>query len=192
MPKALGKTKQRRRPPEEFVNYIVEIDGWEWGYSFFDQRGAAADRSLPRIPSPRGPGQAAAAGRVEDRQDRDIAVAVPRARRGPAQGPRAGRARDTRCARGHDLRQHRPAGGPSIRAARSRRAPRRAARGRRLPKTPPPGRRSRPPSRFSGNSSSLSGPATFSGGARRSQRNATARSPSAAAGLRGIQPHREE
>lgn len=32
-PKADGKTKRRRQPPEEFVDYIVEIDGWDWGYS---------------------------------------------------------------------------------------------------------------------------------------------------------------
>jgi hypothetical protein len=26
--------KQRRRPREELVHYIVEIDDWDWGYSF--------------------------------------------------------------------------------------------------------------------------------------------------------------
>jgi len=28
------RKKSRRRPPEEFVDYVVEIDGWDWGYSF--------------------------------------------------------------------------------------------------------------------------------------------------------------
>jgi hypothetical protein len=32
-PKALKKKKRRRAPPEEFVEYVVEITGWDWGYS---------------------------------------------------------------------------------------------------------------------------------------------------------------
>ncbi|WP_024584234.1 hypothetical protein [Bradyrhizobium sp. OHSU_III] len=32
-PKAAGRKKRRRAPREEFVDYIVEIDGWDWGYS---------------------------------------------------------------------------------------------------------------------------------------------------------------
>jgi hypothetical protein len=32
-PKAAGKKKRRRAPREEFVDYVVEIDGWDWGYS---------------------------------------------------------------------------------------------------------------------------------------------------------------
>jgi hypothetical protein len=27
------KKKRRRAPPEEFAEYIVEITGWDWGYS---------------------------------------------------------------------------------------------------------------------------------------------------------------
>ena len=33
-PKPVRKAKPRRKPREEFVDYIVEIDGWDWGYSF--------------------------------------------------------------------------------------------------------------------------------------------------------------
>ncbi|MCS3498299.1 hypothetical protein M2189_002743 [Bradyrhizobium japonicum] len=33
-PKAVGKTKRRRRPREEIVDYIVAIEDWDWGYSF--------------------------------------------------------------------------------------------------------------------------------------------------------------
>jgi hypothetical protein len=33
MPKAAKKKKLRRAPPEEFVDYVVEIEGWDWGYS---------------------------------------------------------------------------------------------------------------------------------------------------------------
>ncbi|MGY3396471.1 hypothetical protein ACVWW6_009062 [Bradyrhizobium sp. USDA 3311] len=29
-----AKKKRRRRPREEIVDYVVEIDGWDWGYSF--------------------------------------------------------------------------------------------------------------------------------------------------------------
>ncbi|AWO92703.1 MULTISPECIES: hypothetical protein [Bradyrhizobium] len=29
-----AKKERRRRLPEEFVDYVVEIDGWDWGYSF--------------------------------------------------------------------------------------------------------------------------------------------------------------
>lgn len=32
-PKAVKKKKRRRVPPEEFVEYVVEITGWDWGYS---------------------------------------------------------------------------------------------------------------------------------------------------------------
>jgi hypothetical protein len=32
-PKAVRKKKRRRAPPEEFVEYVVEITGWDWGYS---------------------------------------------------------------------------------------------------------------------------------------------------------------
>lgn len=32
-PKATGKKKRRRAPREEIVDYVVEIDGWDWGYS---------------------------------------------------------------------------------------------------------------------------------------------------------------
>jgi hypothetical protein len=32
-PKAARKKKRRRTPREEFVDYIVEIEGWDWGYS---------------------------------------------------------------------------------------------------------------------------------------------------------------
>ncbi|GGI27858.1 hypothetical protein [Bradyrhizobium guangdongense] len=28
------KRKQRRKPREEIVDYVVAIDGWDWGYSF--------------------------------------------------------------------------------------------------------------------------------------------------------------
>ena len=28
------KRKRRRKPREESVDYVVEIDGWDWGYSF--------------------------------------------------------------------------------------------------------------------------------------------------------------
>jgi hypothetical protein len=31
--KAAGKKKRRRAPREEFVDYVVEITGWDWGYS---------------------------------------------------------------------------------------------------------------------------------------------------------------
>lgn len=31
-PEAAGKKKRRRRAPrEEFVDYVVEITGWDWG-----------------------------------------------------------------------------------------------------------------------------------------------------------------
>jgi hypothetical protein len=32
-PKAARKKKRRRAPREEFVAYVVEITGWDWGYS---------------------------------------------------------------------------------------------------------------------------------------------------------------
>jgi hypothetical protein len=32
-PKAASKKKRRRAPREEFVDYFVEIEGWDWGYS---------------------------------------------------------------------------------------------------------------------------------------------------------------
>ena len=32
-PKAARKKKRRRAPREEYVDYIVGIDGWDWGYS---------------------------------------------------------------------------------------------------------------------------------------------------------------
>ena len=32
-PKAVKKKKRRRTPPEEFISYVVEITGWNWGYS---------------------------------------------------------------------------------------------------------------------------------------------------------------
>src|SRR3979411_1502236 len=32
-PKAAAKKKRRRAPREEFVDYVVEIEGWDWGYS---------------------------------------------------------------------------------------------------------------------------------------------------------------
>ena len=32
-PKAVRKKKTRRRkPPEEFVDYVVEIESWDWRY----------------------------------------------------------------------------------------------------------------------------------------------------------------
>lgn len=33
-PKPVRKAKRGRKPREEFVDHIVEIDGWDWGYSF--------------------------------------------------------------------------------------------------------------------------------------------------------------
>jgi hypothetical protein len=32
-PKAVKRKKRRRAPPGEFVEYIVEITDWDWGYS---------------------------------------------------------------------------------------------------------------------------------------------------------------
>ena len=32
-PKAAAKKKRRRAAREEFVDYVVEIEGWDWGYS---------------------------------------------------------------------------------------------------------------------------------------------------------------
>lgn len=32
-PKAVKKKKRRRAPREEFVDYVVAIEGWDWGYS---------------------------------------------------------------------------------------------------------------------------------------------------------------
>jgi hypothetical protein len=32
-PKAARTKTRRRKPPEEFVDYVVEIHGWDWGYS---------------------------------------------------------------------------------------------------------------------------------------------------------------
>jgi hypothetical protein len=32
-PKAAKKKKRCRAPPEEFVEYVVEIADWDWGYS---------------------------------------------------------------------------------------------------------------------------------------------------------------
>jgi hypothetical protein len=32
-PKAAKKKKRRRAPPEEIICYVVEITGWDWGYS---------------------------------------------------------------------------------------------------------------------------------------------------------------
>jgi hypothetical protein len=32
-PKAPRKPRRRRKPPEEFVDYIVAIEDWDWGYS---------------------------------------------------------------------------------------------------------------------------------------------------------------
>ncbi|MCK1603436.1 hypothetical protein IVB02_18810 [Bradyrhizobium sp. 166] len=29
-----AKKMRRRKPREEFVDYVVEIDGWDWGYSW--------------------------------------------------------------------------------------------------------------------------------------------------------------
>jgi hypothetical protein len=34
-PKAPRKAKRRRKPPEAFVDYIVCIESWDWGYSLF-------------------------------------------------------------------------------------------------------------------------------------------------------------
>jgi hypothetical protein len=31
-PKAVRKTKRRRKPPKEIVDYVVEIENWNWGY----------------------------------------------------------------------------------------------------------------------------------------------------------------
>ena len=30
-PKAAAKKKRRRAAREEFVDYVVEIEGWDWG-----------------------------------------------------------------------------------------------------------------------------------------------------------------
>jgi hypothetical protein len=32
-PKAAAKKKRRRAAREEFADYVVEIEGWDWGYS---------------------------------------------------------------------------------------------------------------------------------------------------------------
>jgi hypothetical protein len=32
-PKAVKKKKRRRAPPEEFVDYVVAIEDWDWSYS---------------------------------------------------------------------------------------------------------------------------------------------------------------
>ena len=32
-PKAAAKKKRRRAAREEFVDSVVEIEGWDWGYS---------------------------------------------------------------------------------------------------------------------------------------------------------------
>ncbi|QND73394.1 hypothetical protein [Tardiphaga robiniae] len=32
-PKAPSKAKRRRKPPEEFVDYIIWIESWDWSYS---------------------------------------------------------------------------------------------------------------------------------------------------------------
>ncbi|MGY4466954.1 hypothetical protein ACVWWK_002636 [Bradyrhizobium sp. LB9.1b] len=32
--KAIGKTKRRRKPREEIVDYILAVEDWDWGYSF--------------------------------------------------------------------------------------------------------------------------------------------------------------
>jgi hypothetical protein len=32
-PKAAAKKKRRRAAREEFVDYVGEIEGWDWGYS---------------------------------------------------------------------------------------------------------------------------------------------------------------
>jgi hypothetical protein len=32
-PRAIKKKNRRREPPEEFVEYVVAIEGWDWGYS---------------------------------------------------------------------------------------------------------------------------------------------------------------
>jgi hypothetical protein len=31
-PKAVRKKTRRRKPPEEFVDYVVEIESWDWSY----------------------------------------------------------------------------------------------------------------------------------------------------------------
>jgi hypothetical protein len=33
-PKATKKKKRRRAPAEEFVQYVVAIEGWDWSYTF--------------------------------------------------------------------------------------------------------------------------------------------------------------
>jgi hypothetical protein len=33
-PRTPRQAKRRRKPREEFVDYIVGIDDWDWGYSF--------------------------------------------------------------------------------------------------------------------------------------------------------------
>ena len=37
--KAPTKPKRRRKPPEEFVDYIVVIEDWDWGYSALTRSG---------------------------------------------------------------------------------------------------------------------------------------------------------
>jgi hypothetical protein len=32
-PKSASRKKRRRKPPEEFVDYIVRIESWDWSYS---------------------------------------------------------------------------------------------------------------------------------------------------------------
>lgn len=32
--KPVRKAKQRRKPPDEFVDYVMAIEDWAWGYSF--------------------------------------------------------------------------------------------------------------------------------------------------------------
>jgi hypothetical protein len=36
-PKAARKKKRRRAPREEYVDYIVEIEDWDWGYAYPDK-----------------------------------------------------------------------------------------------------------------------------------------------------------
>ncbi|TYL96664.1 hypothetical protein FXB40_11555 [Bradyrhizobium rifense] len=81
LPRDEAQRKQRRPPlPKEFADYIVEIDGWDWAYSF-SRRPIRTTNSVTT-----GAGQAAAADGTEDRQGGRVAVAVPGARHGPAPG----------------------------------------------------------------------------------------------------------
>jgi hypothetical protein len=72
-PKA-GRKKRRRAPREEFVDDIVEIEGWDWGYSLSLKMERHPIDPYHEIQAPADQRRAAASSRNGDRQGRGLAA----------------------------------------------------------------------------------------------------------------------